>query len=231
MNNERVNDERVNEERMMAKMDLEPLREAGINCGVYFAVLLTAVVLYDVFPDWAALDCFLVLVPYLLITGFILLRRRMGRPAFPTGDPGEALVRFFLILVILAMAALLFAISNGLFRPMTLVGKLNHIGAILEAPLAEEFVFRGALLTSLNRTRLGAMTFLRTEVSVFAGAAIFSVMHFVIFLAGGYGATDALISSGSAFIASLIFGVIYVRTQNIWYGVFLHTLLSFGHWN
>jgi membrane protease YdiL (CAAX protease family) len=221
----------MNDERLTAGFDLEPIREAGINCGAYFFVLLTAVVLYDVFSNWTGLACTLVLLPYLLILGFILLRRTMGGPWFPVGDAGDVLVRFFLIWVILAMAALLFAIGNGLFRELSLVGKLSHVGTILEAPAAEEFVFRGALLTSLNRTRLGAIRFLRTEVSVFAGAAIFGAMHFVIFLAGGYSAMDALISSGSAFIASLLFGAIYVRTQNIWYGVFLHTLLAFGHWN
>jgi membrane protease YdiL (CAAX protease family) len=221
----------MNDEPVMAGIDLEPVREAGINCGVYFVVLLTAVVLYDVFPRWTGLDCALVVLPYPLILGFILLRRKMGHPWFPIGDAGDVLVRFFLIWVILWVAALLFALNNGLLRELTLVGRLSHIGTILEAPVAEEFVFRGALLTSLNRTRLGTIRFWYTEISVLVGAAIFSALHFLIFLAGGYSAMDALISSGSAFILSLIFGAIYVRTQNIWYGVFLNVLVSFGHWN
>ena len=56
-------------------------------------------------------------------------------------------------------------------------------------------------------------------------------MHCLLFLASGIAFSDALVSSVIALIASVIFGVIYLRTQNVWYGVFLHMLLNFGQWS
>jgi len=220
----------MNDERVAREIDIEPIREALINCGFFFVVFLTAVALNGVFPDLTALTCALVLLPYLIILGFILYRRSAGKPWFPVGSAGEALSRYVLIAAILALTAFIFAYNNGLVRPLTLAGALNHFGKIVEEPLAEEFVFRGALLTSLNRTRLSAISVPHVQMSVIVGAVIYSTMHCLIFLASGIAFSDALISSVTALIAGVVFGVIYLRTQDIWYGVFLSMLFNFGQW-
>lgn len=216
---------------MTTGVELEPIVEAAINCGCYFVVFLAAVALDGLFPTLTPLTCTLVLVPNLIVLGFIVLRRNMGHPWFPLGSAGTAVFRFIVIWGVLGLIACIFAYSNGLFRPMSVVGQLNHIGTILEAPLAEEFVFRGALLTTLNRTRLSTMSILHIDMSAIAGAVIFSTLHCFIFLASGSAFSDALISSVTVLILSVAYGVIYLRTQNIWYGVFLHALINFGRWS
>jgi membrane protease YdiL (CAAX protease family) len=220
----------MNDERVTKEIEIGPIFEATINCGFYFIVFLIAVALDGLFPTLTPLTCTLVLLPYLIIFGFILLRRSTGHPWFPVGSAGTAVLGFIVIWGIAALIACIFAFNNGLFRPMSLVSQLNHVGTILEAPLAEEFVFRGALLTTLSRTRLSTMSVLHVEVSAIVGAVIFSIIHGFIFLASGSAFSDVLISSVTVLIMSVAYGVIYLRTQNVWYGVFLHTLINFGRW-
>lgn len=221
---------RISDKRVVKVIDPEPWKDAGINCGTYFGVMLLAVILDRIFPFKTALTCVLVLVPYLLVLGFILWRRHMQRPEFPMGNPLEAILPFFLIWAGAALVALIFAYNDGLFSPLTLVGKLNHIGTILEEPVAQEFVFRGALLTSLQQTNLGKMVFYRVEVSVLAGAATFAVLHSIVFAAAGFSFSDVVITGLTSLILSAVYGWIYLKTDNVWYGVFLHTLINFGRW-
>lgn len=221
----------MNEEEVARPIDIEPLVEAAINCGAYFLVYLLAVVLDRLFPDLTALTSLLVLLPHLLILGFILLRRSMGRPWFSIGSAVAALVRLVLVWAGGALIALMFAYKGGLFNPMSFVDKLNHVGLILGAPLAEEFVFRAALLTSLNRTQLGSMMVFKVPMSVIAGAIAYSVVQSFIFLASGVDAADVLVIGFFSLILGVAFGVIYARTQNVWYGVFLHMLINFARWN
>ncbi len=212
-------------------MDFGPVREAGINCGFYLVVMLVAVVLDQIFPTLTGLTIALVLLPYLLVMGFILLRRTMGAPWFSVGDPVQALLRLVLIWAFLAIVAVIFAYNNGLMLPVSTVGAWNHVGTILEEPLAQELVFRAALLTTLSRTRLADMgRVLGVEVTALAGAVIFSVVQCIVFLAAGFSFSDAVVTGGTALITGAVFGVIYLRTQNVWYGVFLHTLVNFGRW-
>lgn len=71
-------------------------------------------------------------------------------------------------------------------------------------PIMEEFAFRGVLLSSLKRFGPG--------LSITVSAFIFSLAHLdfsgVVF----------------AFIAGLVFGVIYYYTENLWLSVFIHAL-------
>jgi membrane protease YdiL (CAAX protease family) len=140
------------------------------------------------------------------------------------------LSRLVLVWAVLFVIAFMFAYSNGLFHPLTQVGVLSRIGTIVGAPVAEELVFRGALITSLNRTQLGVTRVLKVPVSVAVGAVIYSVIHLIIFALSGFSFADAVVSSVSALVMGLVFGVLYVRTENVWYGVFLHALINFGHW-
>jgi membrane protease YdiL (CAAX protease family) len=221
----------MDDEQIVRPLDIEPLIEASINCGVYFVVFLIAVVLDRFFPDWTAMTYALVILPYLIVLGFILFRGKTGHPWLTLGSAGEALVRLFLIWAILVLVAFIFAYLNGLLMPLSPVGRLNHVGTILGAPLAEEFVFRAALLSSLSRTQLGSMQIFKVPMSVIAGAVIYCVVQCVIFLAAGVDVADALVTGFVALMMGVGFGVIYVKTQNVWYGVFLHMLINFGRWS
>jgi len=221
---------RISDKRVVKVIDPEPLKDAGINCGVYFGVMLIAVILDRIFPFKSALTSVLVVVPYLLVLGFILWRRIMQRPEFPVGKPLDAIFPFILVWAGAFFISILFAYSDGLFSPLTLVGKLNHIGTILEEPVTQELVFRAALLTSLQQTRLGEMVFFRVEVSVLAGAGIFAFLHAIVFATAGFSFSDVMITGMMSLILSSIYGWIYVKTENVWYGVFLHALINFGRW-
>jgi membrane protease YdiL (CAAX protease family) len=208
----------------------EPLQDAGINCGVYFVVMLATVILDRLYPFKTALTCVLVIVPYLLLIAFILVRKFLQRPDFPVGNPAQAIATFFLIWAGGLLVAIIFAYNDGLFSPLTVVGKLNHIGTILEEPVAQELVFRGALLTSLQQTKFGRMKFYKIELSVLMGAVIFSVLHAIIFFAAGFSFSDVMVTALTSLILSTAYGWIYTKTENVWYGVFAHILVNFGRW-
>ncbi len=221
----------MNDELVARPIDIEPLSEAAINCGFYFVVFLIAVVLNRFYPNWTALTLVLVTLPQLIVLGFILVRRVMGRPLFSAGSAAEALIRWFLIWAVLVLIAFIIAYLAGLTAPMSLVGKVNHLAAIALAPVVEEFVFRGALLTSLGRTQLGSIEIYKIPMSVIAAAVVYSLVRFLIFLAAGVDVADALVTGILSLMFGLGFGVIYVRTQNVWYGVFLHALINFAQWS
>lgn len=219
--------------RATAKTDVKPVIDAIVNCGFYFFVFLGAVALDRMYPDRLALSMALVTLPYVLVIGFTLVRRSLRAPLFEIGDAGQALAAFFWIWAVLLLVALVFAYNNGLSRmtAMTPVGLLKTVGSVVGAPLAEELVFRGALLTSLNRTNLGRVAVLSFPISVAVGAAIFSGLHCMIYIVAGYGFGDVALTGGAVFLMGLVFGAIYVQTGNIWYGVFLHALVNLGQWN
>lgn len=205
-------------------------REASVNIGFFLAVFLTAIFLSRSLPQTRAGTAALSLLPYPIICVFILLRRRSAHPSFPVGSARYALARFPLLWTAAAVVALLWAIHSGLFRQLSFMGKLNEISGDLEGPLVEEFVFRAALLTSLNRTRLGTFRLFTVQGSTLFGAVIFAAMHCILFLATGFTTSQVLITATTALIPGLAFGIIYQRTQNVWYGVFLHALGNFAQW-
>lgn len=222
----------MNEVLAEKNLDITAIREAVITCGFYFVVFLAAVVLDGFYPDRTALTLAVVISPYLLVPAFILLRRSMRAPWFPVGDAIDTLLRLALVWAILGLLALIFAFENGLGTPLLPIGELTRIAAVVGAPLAEELVFRGALLTSLSRMQLGTTQILKVPISVVVvGAVAYSVVHFFVFLPAGFSFSDAITSSALALIMGLAFGVIYLRTQNIWYGVFLHMLINLAQWS
>jgi membrane protease YdiL (CAAX protease family) len=89
----------------------------------------------------------------------------------------------------------------------------------LEAPFAEEFTFRGAILTSLNTTRLGRRSFLGLR----HGTLAFSAVHLLV-LFNGMPLIEVPPFIASALVAGIVFGYFYQRTQNLWYGIFFHAL-------
>jgi len=221
----------MNDEQVARPIDIEPLIEAAINGGFYFVVFLIAVVLNRFFPNWTALTVALVTLPNLIVLGFILVRRVMRQPWFSMGSAAAALVRWFLVWAVLVLVAFILAYLGGLTAPMSGVVKVNHLATIALAPLAQEFVFRGALLTSLGRTQLGSIEVYKIPMSVIAAAVVYSLVRFLIFLAAGVDVGDALVTGILSLMMGLGFGVIYVRTQNVWYGVFIHALINFAQWS
>jgi len=221
---------RISDKRVVKVADPKPWPDAGINCGVYFGVMLITVILDRLFPFTTPLTCVLVVVPYLLLTVFILWRQLLQRPEFPMGSPVAAVLRLMLVWAGAFLIAAILAYNNGLFRPLTLVGKLNHVGTILEEPIAQELIFRGALLTSLQQTQLGKLASYRIEATAVAGAAIFAVIHAIVFATAGFTFSDVVLTAATALIMGSLYGWIYLRTENVWYGVFLHMLINFGRW-
>ena len=221
----------MNDEQVARPIDIEPLIEAAINGGFYFVVFLIAVVLNRFFPNWTALTVALVTLPNLIVLGFILVRRVMRQPWFSMGSAAAALVRWFLVWAVLVLVAFILAYLGGLTAPMSGVVKVNHLATIALAPLAQEFVFRGALLTSLGRTQLGSIEVYKIPMSVIAAAVVYSLVRFLIFLAAGVDVGDALVTGILSLMMGLGFGVIYVWTQNVWYGVFIHALINFAQWS
>ena len=221
---------RISDKRVVKVMTPEPWQDAGINCGVYFGVMLLAVILDRLFPFKTALTCVLVSVPYLLVLAFILVRRMMQRPEFPVGNAMNAIAPYLLAWAGVFLVSVFFAYNNGLMMTLTLVGKLKHFGTILEEPFAQELVFRAALLTSLKQTQLGELEAYSTEACAVAGALVFSIVQAIIFLVAGFSFGDVVMAGITSLLLGTVFGWIYLKTDNVWYGVFLHMLINFGRW-
>ena len=221
---------RFSDKRVVKVIDPEPWKDAGINVGAYFALMLTAVILDRIFPFKTAVTCLLVTVPYLLVLGFILWRRHMQRPEYQVGNPVTAVAKLMFVWAGVFLISVYFAYNNGLFSTLTIVGKLKHVGTILEEPVAQEFLFRAALLTSLQQTRLGDLNEFRNEACAAAGALIFALVHAIIFAVAGFSFSDVLMTGVTAFLLGSVYGWIYLKTENVWYGVFLHMLINFGRW-
>ena len=90
-------------------------------------------------------------------------------------------------------------------------------------PIVEELVFRGAIQTSLNATVLGRRTFVGLQLGTLLTAAAFSCIH-VLLLFGQVSVERIAWEVASAFPAGLLFGYLYQRTQNLWFGIFVHAL-------
>lgn len=221
---------RISDKRVVKVATPEPWKDAGINCGVYFGVMLLAVILDRLYPFKTALTIVLVSVPYLLVLAFILVRRMMQRPEFPVGTPMNAIAPYMLAWAGVFLVSVFFAYNNGLLMTLTVVGKLKHFGTILEEPFAQELVFRAALLTSLQQTQLGELEAYGAEVCAVAGAAIFAILEVIIFLVAGFSIGDVLMTGVTSLMLGTVFGWIYLKTENVWYGVFLHMLINFGRW-
>jgi membrane protease YdiL (CAAX protease family) len=102
--------------------------------------------------------------------------------------------------------------------------RVGTFGAgVLEAPLVEELTFRGAIQTSLNSTALGSRTFAGLKLGTCIAAAAFACVHLLLF-AGGTPPARIAWEVLSAFPAGLVFGYIYQRTNNLWYGIILHAV-------
>lgn len=83
---------------------------------------------------------------------------------------------------------------------------LEFLSTAVLVPVMEEFAFRGVLLSALRKYGLG--------FSIVASALVFSLVHLdfanVVF----------------AFIAGLVLGFLFARTNNLWITIFIHALTN-----
>jgi membrane protease YdiL (CAAX protease family) len=120
------------------------------------------------------------------------------------------------------------AYRHGAFGPHSIAWRVDtFINDPIEAPLAEEFGFRGAILTALNMTSLGKRSFFGFRLGTLVSAVAFGAYHLVSLLAG-MPITEAPLFVASALGAGLVFGYLYQRTQNLWYGIFIHALGNYS---
>ncbi|MBR7100532.1 MAG: CPBP family intramembrane metalloprotease [Clostridia bacterium] len=91
--------------------------------------------------------------------------------------------------------------------------------------LMEELFFRGlalpVLLKKLNKHRHGVL------LSVILSSAFFSCMHLLnLFMGANVGAT--LLQLGYTFLIGCMFAVLFLKTDNLWLCVLIHTLFNVG---
>lgn len=102
-------------------------------------------------------------------------------------------------------------------KDSTVLNIHSLISAIIIAPIAEEIIFRGLLLPTIQK-RLG------TFISLFASSLIFSLVHV-------QGITGTL----HIFILGGLLGITYLKTRSLWPGIIAHAgfnaWLHFDTWN
>ena len=81
---------------------------------------------------------------------------------------------------------------------------LYTLGVAVLAPLIEEFIFRGIVISRLEKHGKG--------FAIFTSAVIFGLAH------------SNIVSVVFAFIAGLAFGWLYIKTRNLWVSIFVHFL-------
>ena len=95
--------------------------------------------------------------------------------------------------------------ASLIFGEESLVAVLLEIGVTaLLVPFMEELVFRGIVLSSLRKYGIG--------FSIVASALIFGMAHM------------DFSTAVFAFIAGLVFGFLYAKTNNLWLAVWIHAL-------
>jgi len=130
--------------------------------------------------------------------------------------------------IVLTVIMILSAVLQGEFGTHSLIHRIvKFFSLLVEAPIVEEFVFRGALQTALNATAIGASILFGLRGGTILAAIAFALIH-LLNLAGGTHLDGVLMEVATALPAGLAFGYLYQRTGNIWYGVFLHGLANLG---
>jgi membrane protease YdiL (CAAX protease family) len=162
------------------------------------------------------------LVPYPLILAALVYLRRFLRLRVPVGSLMDALKKGWLLWTILSVACAAAMIASGELHGHSALHFVQRIVtfSVLD-PCAEEFCFRGVIQTSLESTHIGARRVLGVRGSIWLGAILFGMAHFLNLIAGqppGIVVTTAT----TAFLAGLAFGFIYGRTSNLWYAILLH---------
>ncbi len=204
---------------------------AWTDAGFLYAFLI-ALNVVGVFANRAdARDPWLALgqaIGILLVTlAVVIVQRHRGHPYFPIGSIVDAIRRIWWVWMIAFGIAVAAANLQGLFFGHSTIWYLWLATGVLLASVAEEFAFRGAIQTSLNRTRFGRRKVWSFQLGTIISALLFSSAHFVLLL-GNVALPRVLFEVFSALPLALVTGYIYQRTSNLWYGVFLHALGNLG---
>jgi membrane protease YdiL (CAAX protease family) len=205
-----------------------PWVDGAVVYGVFLGTFLLASWIARQVPRSQAAAVTLDLVPYLVIFAFVNWRRSGGHPLFPIGSPGFLFGRASILWLLAGGIATYTAYRHGAFGPHSMAWRANNfINDPLEAPFAEEFAFRGAIMTALNATRLGKQGFFGFRLGTLVSAMAFAAMHLLALL-DGMPLSYAPLFVASALLAGLVFGSLYQRTQNLWYGILIHALGNFS---
>jgi membrane protease YdiL (CAAX protease family) len=198
---------------------------AAVAFAGFAAIQWAALAAYRAAPHrGAGLGLAADLVPSAVVLALLLTWRFSGAIAFPIGTPRKAFANAPFWWLLFACVAAGAAFAQGVFGPHSWTWRADLFGGgVLEAPIVEELVFRGALQTSLNATALGRTTILYLRGGTIVAALAFGCSHFLL-LAGGVSLARTLFEVGSAIPAGLLFGYLYQRTRNLWYGIFVHAL-------
>jgi membrane protease YdiL (CAAX protease family) len=198
--------------------------DASVAYAVFLGLSLFGLLLDRLCPNSRAVLFVVLLAPYPLVLSAAVALRATGHPHFPLGGVREAIVSYSVIWAGFVAAVSTWLVFSGEFGPHSAAHRLAKFFTYSVAdPLAEEFVFRGLIQTALNLTFLGKKKIAGLQQGTLVAAALFSLMH-LLNLAGNSSLPATLLEVITAFPAGVLFGYIYQRTQNIWYGVFLHGL-------
>ena len=153
-----------------------PWVDSAAVFGVFVGIFVLAIWIYPHMPsEFIAIA--LEVLPYAAVFAFVMWRRSLGRPFFPVGSPAFVFWRSPVLWVLAAGIAAYTAFRLGAFGPHPPEWRVgNFVNDSIEAPIVEEFAFRGAILTALNTTRLGKLSYfgfrLGTLLSAFAFASV-----------------------------------------------------------
>lgn len=157
----------------------------------------------------------------------VAIQRRRGHPRFAIGSLWDASRRLWWLWLIALGIALFTANMQGTFASHSVLWYLWLATGVALASVTEEFLFRGAIQTSINSTSLGRRTFLSFRFGTLISAFLFSCSHFLL-LMDRVALSRVLFEVLSALPLALVTGYIYQRTSNLWYGTILHALGNLG---
>jgi hypothetical protein len=173
------------------------------------------------------------LLLWVLPAGFYLYRywgRRALEPlalGFPLGR--RQALRAFLITIVVGLGLLVGTGAQGGLAVGTLLQRLLALQHLdLSAPVFEEFVFRGVIVSELlNWTHDTSRSPLELRLKFWAGqlgaALLFLVVHWPFWLSH-FGLDQALTLSLPVLSTGLILGFVFASTRSIWPCIFLHAL-------
>lgn len=152
-----------------------------------------------------------------VVLAFYLIRRKklsealwLRRVDAPALWSGASLTPALYLIVILVLAALPEAWTESYGEASSGIGSggvAGVIATVLVAPLVEEFIFRGLIMTRLNRAMPGWLAVLLT-------AAIFGLCH------------GHPVWVGYTFVLGAFFGFMDLRTGSIWPSILAHVVFN-----
>ncbi|MBO4391648.1 MAG: CPBP family intramembrane metalloprotease [Lachnospiraceae bacterium] len=154
------------------------------------------------------------------LTGNQSILKEKGRPWGNYAVPVILIVLYFLVST--AGAFIHNLTAGSAFLPLPQI--LSYITTILLVGIAEEFLFRGAIMGKLMsafnaRRKSGAY------VSVFISGFLFGLVH-ISNIINGTAPISAVLQAISAMGIGFVLGALYYRSRNIWLMAALHAMID-----